>query len=81
MRLTVDPRQHAFHIVQTSDETGTKVEPSRVKRPPVCRPTVEHIQPGPQNLVDEGLERLATFPGDLLEPCRDVLLECHRGAH
>ena len=81
MRLTFDSRQHAGHIIETSDEASAKVEARGSKSLTLLRRPLERIEAGPERFVHNGLELLLTTPGDLVQAARDVFLEGQRGSH
>ena len=80
MMLTLDARKNLLDVVEAAHEARAQVEAAGSKRGPRLW-LVELIEPGPQRVVDDPLERQPAFASQLLQARGDVLFQCQCGTH
>ena len=81
MILAFGTRQDFLDVVEAAHQARPETETTRAKRCPPGPTTVSSLETGPQELIDQGLERDAPFALLPLNPHRHIVIQGHRGAH
>lgn len=81
MVLTLGAGQYLLDVVETPDHARPQIEALRHEALAPVRRRLQRVEPRPQNVVDDYLERNATLPPFPLQPGAHVIVQGQRGPH